>query len=456
MTALRCALVDLGAAPDVAATASALLDAQPDLRLAPAPQADTDALIALAVGVPHAQATAALAALRVQWPACVLLVVCDEIDAEQMQSWLTVGATDFVVARGARCELIARLRRALGAQRTPAAVRAAPAAAALHIDPRLRGFIGAAPEFVQQVARLPAVAACDAGVLILGETGTGKEVFARAVHYLSPRAARPWVAVNCGAIPTELLESELFGHVRGAYTAAHAGREGLVREAEGGTLFLDDVDCLPLVAQTKLLRFLQEKEYRQVGANRLHKADVRVIAASNRRLQEMAAQGQFRLDLFYRLNVLNLTLPPLRERRADVPALALHFARKCAQSAGRPEVELTPAALRRLAAHDWPGNVRELEHVIDRAVLLATGTVVGAEELGLGDDSAAPPADEDSFRVAKARLVADFERGYLERLLRAHRGNVSQAASAARKNRRAFFELMRKHQIEPGRFRGAL
>jgi two-component system response regulator GlrR len=455
MTALRCALVDLGAAPEVAAVATALLDAQPDLRLTPAPQADTDALIALAVGLPHAQATVALAALRARWPACVLLVVCEEIDAEQMQSWLVLGVADLVTARGTRCELVARLRRALGSYRTPPTARVEAGTAALRVDPRLRGFIGAAPGFVQQVARLPAVAACDAGVLILGETGTGKEVFARAVHYLSPRAARPWVALNCGAIPTELIESELFGHVRGAYTAAHAGREGLVREAEGGTLFLDDVDCLPLVAQTKLLRFLQEKEYRQVGANRLHKADVRVIAASNRGLQEMAAQGQFRLDLFYRLNVLNLTLPPLRERRGDVPALALHFARKCAQGAGRAEVALTPAALRRLAAHDWPGNVRELEHVIDRAVLLATGVVVGAEDLGLGD-SVPPPVGDDSFRAAKARLVADFERGYVERLLHAHRGNVSQAASAARKNRRAFFELMRKHQIEPDRFRGAL
>ncbi|MFN7572759.1 MAG: sigma 54-interacting transcriptional regulator, partial [Betaproteobacteria bacterium] len=194
MTALRCALVDLGAAPEVAAVATALLDAQPDLRLTPAPQADTDALIALAVGLPHAQATAALVALRGRWPACVLLVVCDEIDAERMQAWLALGATDFVAAGGTRCELIARLRRALGSHRTPPTARVDAGAEALHVDPRLRGFIGAVPGFVQQVARLPAVAACDAGVLILGDTGPGTEVFARAVHLRSPRAARPWGA----------------------------------------------------------------------------------------------------------------------------------------------------------------------------------------------------------------------------------------------------------------------
>jgi two-component system response regulator GlrR len=457
MTALCCALVDLGAAPEVAAMTVALLDAQSDVRLEPAPQKDTDALIAVAAGAPPEPARAALAALRARWPACALLVVCDEAEAEQMQSWLALGATDFVVARGARCELIARLRRALGLQRAALPAGDAPlaeAAAALRIDPRLRGFIGTAPQFLRQVARLPAVAACDAGVLILGETGTGKEVCAQAIHHLSPRAARPWVAINCGAVPTELLESELFGHVRGAFTHAHVSRTGLVAEAEGGTLFLDDIDCLPLAAQSKLLRFLEEREYRPVGANTVRRADVRVIAASNRRLDELAARGVFRQDLYYRLNVLSLELPPLRARPGDIPALALHFARQCARHAGRPLPEPTPAALRRLMAGDWPGNVRELKHVVERAVLLAAGPRLEPADFDLGA-VAALPADEDSFQAAKARLVADFERSYIEQLLRSHAGNVTRAAQAAHKNRRAFFELMRKHRIDANPFRAS-
>jgi two-component system response regulator GlrR len=448
MAILRCIVLEPRPAGSLGAEVTAVLSRLHGLRTSvvdgvDAVPADTDLLLLLG-GV---DCMPTLDTLRRRLPGCALIAVGGAAADEQLTQWLGGGIHDFLRTPLLPSELAARVQRALGLLPAPR-----NDGAARRPDARLRDFIGTDAQFVRQVERLPAIAACDAGVLILGETGTGKEVCAQAVHYLSPRAARPWVAVNCGAIPTELLESELFGHVRGAYTAAHASREGLVREAEGGTLFLDDVDCLPLAAQTKLLRFLQEKEYRQVGANAVHKANVRVIAASNRSLEELAVRGQFRQDLFYRLNVLNLSLPPLRARRGDVPELALHFARKCARAAGRPEVTLTPAALRRLAAHDWPGNVRELKHLIDRAVLLATGCAIGPEDLDLGADPAAP-ADDDSFQAAKAKLVADFERGYIEQLLRSHHGNVTHAALAARKNRRAFFELMRKHQIEPVRFR---
>ncbi|HEY8877833.1 MAG TPA: sigma 54-interacting transcriptional regulator [Roseateles sp.] len=314
----------------------------------------------------------------------------------------------------------------------------------------LAGFVGRDAEFLAQVAKLPRYAACDAGVLIQGETGTGKEIFAQAIHYLSARAPRPWVAVNCGAIPVELVESELFGHVRGAFTSAQGARQGLVAEAEGGTLFLDDIDCLPLLAQAKLLRFLQEREYRAVGGNQLLHADVRVVAASNRPLRELARSGQFREDLYYRLHVLTLQLPPLRQRPGDVPLLALHFARQY----GSEQQRLAEAAVQRLMAHDWPGNVRELAHVMERAALLCDGDCIDAQDIeidGLGP--VAPALNAASLREAKAQLVEGFERRSIEALLSAHGGNVTRAAQAAGKNRRAFFALMRKYSIEAGGYR---
>ncbi len=315
-----------------------------------------------------------------------------------------------------------------------------------------RAFVGSSPAFLREVAKLPAIARCPAGVLILGETGTGKEVFAQSIHYLSSRAGKPWVAVNCGAIPVELAESELFGHVKGAYTGALQARAGLVREAEGGTLFLDDVDCLPLAVQAKLLRFVQEREYRVVGANTTQHADVRVIAASNRDLGTLAAQGSFRADLYFRLNVLNLRLPALRERREDIAELARHFLHQFARRYERPVRGFEPAALQRLHQHDWPGNVRELQHVIERAVILCSDDTLGAHDLDIAGDADIPVGTE-SFCEAKARVVEQFERRYLEQALYANDGNVTHAARAAQKNRRAFFELMRKHGISPGTFR---
>lgn len=330
-----------------------------------------------------------------------------------------------------------------------------PAAQAASIDARLRHFVGSNAVFLNQVARLATFAACDAGVLLLGETGTGKEVFAQALHYLSPRSARPWVAVNCGALHSELIESELFGHVRGAFTTAHANRNGLVREAEGGSLFLDDIDCLPLTAQVKLLRFLQEREYRPVGANQLQRADVRVIAASSRPLAQLVARNEFRQDLLFRLNVLTLELPPLRERLDDVAALAEHFIARFNQRHGRAITGLAPAALQRLLAHPWAGNVRELQHAVERAVLLARGPLLQDSDFDLPGSLAAPAASPagESFRAAKARVVRGFERSYIEQLLANCAGNVTHAAQQAGKNRRAFFELMRKHRIAAASFR---
>jgi len=378
---------------------------------------------------------------------CAVVAACLPGQLPSLWPLLGMGVIDFMVLPATADEIALRLRRVLGQ------AAAEPSVHERALDPRLRGFVGGSKAFVAQLARLPLLAACDAGVLILGETGTGKELCAQAIHYLSPRAAHPCVAVNCGAIPLDLVESELFGHLKGAFTNAHNARDGLVAEAEGGTLFLDDIDCLPLAAQAKLLRFLQEREYRPLGAARVRRADVRVIAASNHQLPAMAARGEFRQDLFYRLNVLNLELPPLRNRREDIAPLSLHFISRFARQFGRTVTGLTPAALHRLMTHDWPGNVRELEHVIERAVLLAPATVLTERDVAVGGTS--EPADAESFRAAKARVVQDFERGRIEQLLTAHAGNVTHAAAAARKNRRAFIALMQKYRIVPERFRAS-
>ena len=315
----------------------------------------------------------------------------------------------------------------------------------------LKKLVGRSPAFMSVVERIPVLAQCDATVLIGGETGTGKEVFARMVHYLSPRSASPFVPVNCGAIPLELVENELFGHERAAYTGASISSRGLVREAEGGTLFLDEVDCLPLGAQVKMLRFLQEKEYRPLGSAKTRTADVRLITATNADVERAVEEGRLRQDLYYRLNVLPLELPPLRERHEDIPLLARHFAARYAAERGTSVPEFSEGAMQALLLYRWPGNVRELEHVVERAVVMSQGHGV----LRRGDVLMPPrgPREPESFREAKARMVACFERSYVEKLLLAYHGNISRAARAARKNRRAFWELIRKYQIDARRFR---
>jgi DNA-binding NtrC family response regulator len=260
------------------------------------------------------------------------------------------------------------------------------------------------------------------------------------------------VPVNCGALPLELVENELFGHERAAYTGAASARAGLVEEADGGTLFLDEVDCLPLPSQVKLLRFLQEKEFRRLGSTRVRTGEVRVIAATNADVTAAVDSGRLRSDLYYRLDVVTLELPPLRERPEDIPLLARHFRARYATELARPAGRFSEAALEALMLHDWPGNVRELEHVVQRALVLATGDgTIRRRDLDL--PCRAPGGGRESFREAKARMVAEFERRYVERALAAHAGNISRAARAVGKNRRAFFELMRRRGVDAERFR---
>jgi DNA-binding NtrC family response regulator len=371
-----------------------------------------------------------------------LIVVPEAGEPDDILKLLELGVADFITPPLTALDILPRVRRLLehtDQLRTP-----------LHrVKERLgaRRFLGESEVFRATVKNIPLIARCDASVLISGETGTGKELCARAIHYLSPRAARPFVPVNCGAIPTELVENELFGHERGAFTNAVSTQTGLIEEADGGTLFLDEADCLPLLAQVKLLRFLQEREYRPLGTAKTRRADVRVIAAATVDFDEAIRSGKLRRDLYYRLNVIPLRLPPLRERAEDIPLLARHFLARYAAEFDKPALSFSADALEVLSRHPWPGNVRELEHLIERAVALSEGEVIEGSALSLPRGAAAAPPS--SFREARAR----FERAYIEDLLVAHNGNISKAARAAHKNRRAFWELIRKHQIDVDRFR---
>jgi two-component system, NtrC family, response regulator GlrR len=319
------------------------------------------------------------------------------------------------------------------------------------------GLVGRSPAFRAVLDLLPRLAAYDAPVLLRGETGTGKELVARALHYLSPRQGRPFVPVNCGALPETLLESELFGHVRGAFTDARLDRPGLVAMAEGGTLFLDEVDSLSPKGQVALLRFLQDHEYRQVGGQRLRKADVRVLAATNVDLARRVADGQFRQDLLFRLDVLAVELPPLARRAEDIPLLARHFLARFASQYDRAVPTIEAPALAWLAAQPWPGNVRELENVMHRALLLAENGRVALPppSLPVPEPALGTALYGGGLRQACAKARWDIEDRYLRELIALTAGNVSEAARRAGIERRAMGRLLKKHGIGRGALKRA-
>ncbi|MCL4704876.1 sigma-54 dependent transcriptional regulator [bacterium] len=314
----------------------------------------------------------------------------------------------------------------------------------------LKKLIGRESMFCEALAKVQQISPCDAPVLICGETGTGKELFARAIHYLSPRASKPFVPINCAAIPAELFENELFGHVKGAFTGATVCQEGLIQATAGGTLFLDEIDSIPLLMQAKLLRFLEEKEFKPLGLNRITKADVRIVSAARGDLRKKAYDGSFRDDLFYRLNVVSLFLPPLRERLSDIPLLAEHFLQKYSTQLSKSVTGFGTGVLSEFTQHNWPGNIRELEYTVYHAVAVCQTPTIQVRDLNLPHLHAAeskPTAQ--SFKKAKAEAVANFERQFITRLLIEHGGNISRAARATHKHRRAFWDLMKKYGINP-------
>lgn len=314
----------------------------------------------------------------------------------------------------------------------------------------VHGMLGASAEFRRMIDGIRMLARSDAPALIDGETGSGKELAARAVHYLSDRRSGPFVPVNCGAIPETLFESELFGHVRGAFTDARGSRVGLVTHAAGGTLFLDEIDTLPAKGQIALLRFLQDHHYRPLGQSGEMVSDARIIAASNRELEQEVEHGRFRSDLLYRLNILRLCVPPLRERGSDILLLARHFADTYATRYGLQCRCIGTGMSDWLQAHDWPGNIRELENMIHRLVLQCEGETLGTPVM---DEGGSSKRHFDDFKRAKAEAIAVFERSYLERVLAQTGGNVSAAARLAQTDRRALGRLLKKHGVDCDRYR---
>ena len=341
------------------------------------------------------------------------------------------GAVDYLTKPFETEELLARVGVHIALRREIEAHRKADATIHCLVE-EIRSdrdaIVGDSPALRRVLALAAQVAPTDSTVLIQGETGTGKELVARAIHDRSPRRERPLVRINCAALPRDLVESELFGHEKGAFTGAVQQRRGRFELADGGTLLLDEVGELPLEAQAKLLRVLQEHEFERVGGARSLRADVRVIAATNRDLQAQVAAGGFRSDLYYRLNVFPIAMPPLRERRDDIPRLVQHFATKAARKLGKTLEGIAPAFIEQASAYDWPGNIRELENLIERAMIMSDGTRLDATELF----SKASPSDKASPAAQADATLEEIERAHIRRVLERTRWAIEGERGAAR------------------------
>lgn len=313
-------------------------------------------------------------------------------------------------------------------------------------------FVGASPQARKLWDQVERVAPSDAGVFIVGESGTGKELVARGLHAKSLRSNGPFVPLDCVSLPRDLIEGELFGSEKGAFTSAEASRMGLFECAHGGTLFLDEICELDIDMQAKLLRVLQERQFRRLGGRQLLTIDVRIVAATNRDPQQAVGDGKLREDLLYRLDVVRIAVPPLRERHEDIPLLLDHFFRALRSSASRPVAGFAPEVLELLEGYEWPGNVRELRNVVEQAVLLAKGTRIGLADLPAHliptsyKSSAAPDVSGD-YKQARRNWIAEFERRYFEKLLAKHDSNVSKAAEEAGVDRKTLYRIIREHGL---------
>ncbi|WP_316366400.1 sigma 54-interacting transcriptional regulator [Candidatus Thiodiazotropha sp. CDECU1] len=309
-----------------------------------------------------------------------------------------------------------------------------------------REIVTASPVMESLLAEAQLVAGSDSNVLIQGESGTGKELLARAIHNAGSRVDKPFVAINCAAIPEQLLESELFGHAKGAFTGAVSARDGLLKSANGGTVFLDEIGDMPLALQAKLLRVLQEREIRPIGSSQMIPVDLRIISATHRDLEQAVANGEFREDLIYRLNVVGLSLPSLRQRKEDIPLLARHFLE---QQSGKKRAEaFTPEAMELLITNDWPGNVRQLVNVVEQCCVLCTTSLISPALVARALHNKTPGSD-----LTYANAKQQFEREYLIRLLKITDGRVTDAARLAGRNRTEFYRLLSKHVLSPSMFK---
>jgi DNA-binding NtrC family response regulator len=407
------------------------------------------------IQMPGADGFAVLREVKRRWPATEVVLVTAYASIPKAVEAMREGAYDYLPKPFDPDEVALVVARALERrrqQREAEGLKQQLAAA-----PDFHGLLGTSAAMRQTCALLAQGAARDFTVLLTGETGTGKELAARAVHAESPRKGRPFVAVNCGALPAELVESELFGHAKGAFTGATVAKAGLFEEASGGTLFLDEVGDLPLAMQVKLNRALQEKEVRRVGTTHPIKVDVRVVAATHRELQSEVAAGRFREDLYYRLNVFTVRMPALRERREDIPLLALHFLAK----AGRPLEGFTPEALRALTGYGWAGNVRQLENAVARAVAVAQGPRIRLEDLPpeLGQGTAGPLPPESLAKMPYREAVDSardaVSREYLVALMQEFGGNVTHAAERAGMERESLHRLLKRYGVRSDDFKRA-
>ncbi len=404
------------------------------------------------IQMPGADGFTVLREVKRRWPATEVVMMTAYASIPKAVEAIKEGAYDYLPKPFDPDEVALVVARALERRRQNQRVDGLKAQ--LASAPDFHGLLGGSPAMRRTHALLAQGAARDFTVLLTGETGTGKELAARAVHAESPRKGGPFVAVNCGALPAELVESELFGHAKGAFTGAMTAKAGLFEEAGGGTLFLDEVGELPLPVQVKLNRALQEKEVRRVGTTAPVKVDVRVVAATHRNLEAEVASGRFREDLYYRLNVFTVQMPPLRERREDIPLLALRFL-----SQARPELEgFTPEALRALAGHGWPGNVRQLENAVARAAVVAQGPRITLEDLPpeLGKAAGRVPTEglaKLPYREAVDSVRDAVSREYLTALMQEFGGNVTHAAERAGMERESLHRLLKRYGVRSEDFK---
>lgn len=393
--------------------------------------------------------------LRKHWNnASIIGVFSEEIDypKDVFQS-LVSGLDDFVSCPLKEIDLYPRILRLC--QREDKKVAFPNARTILETFHQER-LVGESRCFLSVIEKISHLARSDATVTVFGETGTGKDLIARAIHYNSSRHGKPFIPINCSALPESLIENELFGHERGAFTGASFAEKGLIAEAEGGSIFFDEIDTLSLSAQSKLLRFLQDKKYRHLGSSTLRDANVRIIVATNKDLKQMVEAKAFREDLYHRLNVLSVTLPSLRDRVSDIPLLANHFLARYASQYNRSPLRLSGETLQKLMVYPWSGNIRELEGVIHRAVLLSASSIIQAADIDLHLQHQKESLESSSFQATKARVISQFEQSYLTNLLIAHKGNVTHAARTAGKERKAFQRLLLKYNLIGHNFRTQL
>ncbi|MBI2896418.1 MAG: sigma-54-dependent Fis family transcriptional regulator [Deltaproteobacteria bacterium] len=401
-----------------------------------------------------------LRTVRDRWPELPVVLMTANSSVATAVKAMRLGAYDYMLKpMPGLDEVAAAMSRAIEHRRLVA--RAHALERRLDVVDRFGGIVGAGGAMREVFELIRSVAPTDASVLLCGESGTGKELVARAIHNASRRKARSFLPVNCSALSETLLESELFGHVRGAFTGAHSSRRGLFEEATGGTLFLDEIGDVPAATQVRLLRVLQEGEVKPVGANEARRVDVRVVAATHRDLPAMVRAGTFREDLYYRLNVIAVELPALRDRPEDVPLLVQHFLRKHAEHHGKPVLRVTPEALEAIVSHRWPGNVRELENALQRAVILARGDAVTLDTLPPavrsrgGTARRGAPVGELPYAKAREDVITSFEREYFEAILSKTGGNVAEAARLSGLDRANFRRVARRNGIDLSRFRDA-